>query len=143
MEIESSPTVLAIDPGSEKCGVAVVAQSGAISLHTIVPTASLIPAVRALVEEHRPEHLVCGRGTGSKQILRDLEAANLQVPISPVDESYTSEAARARYVVENPPRGIARLLPRSLRTPPVPYDDYVAIILAERFWQQQSDSAPS
>jgi hypothetical protein len=52
-----------------------------------------------------------------------------------VDESYTSEAARRRYVAENPPRGLERLLPSSLRTPSVPYDDYVAVILGERFWE--------
>jgi hypothetical protein len=89
-----------------------------------------------LIEQYHPIHLVCGRGTGSKPIVRSLRAAGLKVPFNLVDEAYTSEAARVRYVAENPPRGLEKLLPHSLRTPPVPYDDYVAIILAERFWQE-------
>ncbi|HKM17981.1 MAG TPA: pre-16S rRNA-processing nuclease YqgF, partial [Limnochordia bacterium] len=33
----------------------------------------------------------------------------------------------------HPPRGWRRLLPVSLQTPPVPIDDYVAVILAQRY----------
>ena len=33
----------------------------------------------------------------------------------------------------NPPRGWRRLLPVSMQMPPEPYDDYVAVILAQRF----------
>jgi len=29
-----------------------------------------------------------------------------------------------------------RLIPVTMRTPPVPVDDYVAVILAERFFRQ-------
>jgi hypothetical protein len=137
MNPESPPVILAVDPGREKCGIAVVAQSGEILYRAIVPSPDLTAVVRALVEQYHPIHLVCGRGTGSKPIVHGLQAAALAIPLTLVDEAYTSEAARARYVAENPPRGLARLLPHSLRTPPVPYDDYVAIILAERFWQHQ------
>jgi RNase H-fold protein (predicted Holliday junction resolvase) len=135
MESEPSSVVLAIDPGSDKCGVAVVARSGAVLSRAIVPTSNLTETVRRLITEFLPIHVVCGKGTGSKPILRELEAASLQAPLSSVDESYTSEAARARFVAENPPKGLERLLPRSLRTPSVPYDDYVAVILAERYWR--------
>ena len=128
------PSALAIDPGSDKCGVAVVARCGAVLFRAIVPTPELVSTVRDALAQHQPAHLLCGRGTGSKPILRALEAAGLPLPIMLVDEAYTSEAARRRYVLENPARGLERLLPRSLRTPSVPYDDYVAVILAERFW---------
>jgi RNase H-fold protein (predicted Holliday junction resolvase) len=130
---QPSPLALAIDPGSDKCGVAVASRSGEIAFRSIVPTRDLVETVRSLVARYRPIHVVCGKGTGSKQILLDLAAA-IELPISPIDEAYTSEAARRRYVAENPPRGLEVLMPRSLRSPRVPYDDYVAVILAERFW---------
>ncbi len=128
------PAVIAIDPGSDKCGVAVVRSSGEVSYRAIVAAADLCTTVRTLVERYRPQHILCGKGTGSKPLLRALQAAGLGMAITPMDESYTSEAARRRYVAENPPRGLEKLLPSSLRTPSVPYDDYVAVILGERFW---------
>jgi len=135
MEPESAPLALAIDPGSDKCGVAVVHRSGEVVFRTIVPTSALCAAVIDLTRQYMPQHILCGNGTGSKPILRRLSGAGLSLPITPVDESYTSEAARKRYVAENPPRGMERLLPACLRTPSIPYDDYVAVILAERFWE--------
>ena len=134
MASEPPPAVLAIDPGSDKCGVAVVRQSREVLFRAIVPVDALIATVTRAIAEHRPVHVICGKGTGSKPILRGLATADMGIPFTSVDEAYTSEAARRRYVMETPPRGWERLLPRSLRTPSVPYDDYVAIILAERYW---------
>jgi hypothetical protein len=53
------------------------------------------------------------------------------VPLRAVDEHGTTLRARARYFTDHPPRGWRRLIPRSLQTPPEPYDDYVAVLLAE------------
>ena len=136
MDSRTPPLALAIDPGRDKCGVAVVARSKEVVHRAIVPTPDLLASVRALIDSLHPVHLICGSGTGSKAILGELKAAGLPVPVTSVDESYTSEAARARYVAENPPKGLERLLPRTLRTPSEPYDDYVAVILAERFWSE-------
>jgi hypothetical protein len=48
-----------------------------------------------------------------------------------IEEAGTTLAARARYFKEHPRRGWRRLLPLGLQTPPEPYDDYVAVLLAE------------
>jgi len=130
-------SVLAIDPGSAKCGLAIVTQTGVVKHRAIVPTASLVAEVQSAVHLWNPIALIVGKGTGSKPLLRHLQDAQLALPVQSVDESYTSELARVRYVAENPPRGWQRLLPRSLRTPPCAYDDYVAILLAERWWNHQ------
>ena len=135
----SSSGVLAIDPGTAKCGVAIVQADGHILHRAIVPTAEILEHVRTVIAAHQPTALVCGNGTGSKPILQALEAAQLSIPIQPVDESHTSEAARIRFVRENHPPLLQRLLPRTLRTPWLPYDDYVAVILAERYWQSYKD----
>lgn len=139
MPPEPTPCVLAIDPGSAKCGIAVVQRDGAVRFRAVVTTESVVAKAHELTLTHRPRAIVMGNGTGSKPLLLQLQASNLPAPIISVDESHTSEAARIRYLAANPPRGWQRLLPAGLRTPPVAYDDYVALILAERYWQTQNE----
>jgi hypothetical protein len=50
-----------------------------------------------------------------------------------VDEHLSSVEARSRYLDDHKPRGIARLIPKGMRTPPEPIDDYAAVVLAERY----------
>jgi RNase H-fold protein (predicted Holliday junction resolvase) len=126
--------ILAIDPGSVKCGVAVVRRDGKALFHGIVSLERLVAEVQELIVAHGPQALIIGAGTGSKPLVLALQQADLTIPIHTVDESHTSEAARLRFVAANAARGWQRLLPRSLRTPDRAYDDYVALILAERWW---------
>ncbi len=135
---DPTASVLAIDPGSAKCGIAVVQRDGTVLFRAVVPAEVAAGRAGELAIEHSSCAIVVGNGTASKPLLLRLQAAGLTAPIIPIDESYTSEAARARYLSANPPRGWERLLPRSLRSPTVPYDDYVAIILAERYWLTQT-----
>jgi hypothetical protein len=121
--------------------MAVVQRDGVVRFQGVVPTDSVVVRAQELALAHRPDAVVIGNGTGSKPLLLQLQAAGLPAPLLPVDESYTSQAARVRYLASNPARGWQRLVPRSLRTPPVPYDDYVALILAERYWDALNRSA--
>ena len=45
----------------------------------------------------------------------------------------TTLQARKRYWDIYPPKGLWKLVPLSLRVPPIPYDDVVAIILVEQY----------
>jgi RNase H-fold protein (predicted Holliday junction resolvase) len=130
--------VLAVDPGHVKCGMAVVRADGEVLRKLIVKTADAVPTADNLAAEHRPVAIVVGSGTGSKRLLPALRAAKLDAPIEVVDESHSSEQARARWVDTHPARGLSRLLPRSLRYPTEPIDDLVAVILAERYWKRIS-----
>ena len=156
--------VLAIDPGRQKCGIAVVQRDGTPLKREIVPVERLLPTVLELTAKYAPVAIVCGDGTGAKPILKllreNIKAAVQEAdqetdkndslePASPVltiltivtiDESYSSEQARARFLRENRPPLLQRLLPPSLRTPWRPYDDYVAQILAERYWQSREET---
>jgi len=125
-------TVLAVDPGRDKCGLAVVRSDGRVLYQEVVAAANLASTVAELVERHGVERLVVGDRTGAKEICNVL-GARLQLPAVLVDEHRSSEQGRRRYFRANPPRGWRRLLPIGLQTPPRPYDDYVAIILAERY----------
>ncbi len=131
--MNNDKTVLAIDPGSCKCGVAVVRGGvGVTVLHrAVLPTERISDALQRLCAEHQPDIILLGNGTTAKNVAET--ASRLGLELSLVDETLTSVAARKRYFTENPPRGLRRLIPTSMQTPSEPYDDYVAIILAERY----------
>lgn len=128
--------VMAVDPGRRKCGVAVVSPSGVME-RSIVPTDELEGAVEKMFGRHSPGALVVGGSTGSKEVIKRLKRI---LALSPrvVDERYTTERARKRYFIDNPPRGFWKLVPLGLQVPPVPYDDYAAVVMAEEFLAAQA-----
>jgi RNase H-fold protein (predicted Holliday junction resolvase) len=129
--------ILAIDPGREKCGLACLAPSGTVQWHRIVPSPELVTALVALPAEPVLSAVVIGSGTTSAQVAtlcRNTLGPEARIEI--VEERNSTLEARTLYFVENPPRGLWRLVPRGLLTPPVPVDDYAAIILGQRFLAQ-------
>ncbi|HLT59514.1 MAG: hypothetical protein LOD91_01915 [Limnochordales bacterium] len=126
------PVVVAIDPGREKCGVAVVTQQGAVLEQAVVPAAGL---TAWLAKVSRPVGAyVVGHRTASREVLAALEAAGVsREAIKVVNEDGSSQAGRRRYWQAKPPRGWRRLLPTTLQVPPEPYDDFVAVELAHRY----------
>jgi RNase H-fold protein (predicted Holliday junction resolvase) len=129
---------LAIDPGTAKCGIAVVERTADVprTLHReIVPTPELTARIIALTAASRIVTVLIGNATNGKKLAQELRAAlPIETAIHSVPEAYTSERARVRYDRENPPKGWHRLIPTGLRTPPEPYDDYVAVLLAEDYF---------
>ena len=123
-------TVLAIDPGRDKCGIAVLSPQGDVLLHEIVPTGALETRVSELAVEYAPR-IIMGDGTTSAAAKARIEAQVGAVTL--VDEYRTTEEGRRLYWAENPPRGWRRLVPRGLLTPTVPVDDFAAVALARRF----------
>ncbi|MBP1764332.1 MAG: hypothetical protein H6Q65_1390 [Firmicutes bacterium] len=129
--------VMAIDPGREKCGIAVVDQQQGVLVRQVIHREFLPETVRAWAETYHTTFVVLGNRTSSKEtlkLLQGMQTAAGTVTVTPVDEHRSSEEARLRYWRENPPRGLWRLMPTSFRTPPVPIDDWVAVILAERYF---------
>lgn len=131
--------VVAVDPGRDKCGVAVVHRQQGAKRRIIIPTADLPVIVTRLVDQYGVRTVVVGDRTTSRAAQDTLRAALADRPVKivPVDEHRSTDAARARYWRENPPRGLKRLLPVTMLTPPAPVDDYVAVILAERYFGQR------
>jgi RNase H-fold protein (predicted Holliday junction resolvase) len=127
-------TVLGIDPGSDKCGVAVCAP-GRVLARAIVRPAALPGLVVGWAAEHNVDAIVVGGGTGSRNVmaaLAGLRASRRLPPVTVAEERDTTLAARRRYFEEHPARGWRRVVPRSFQVPPEPYDDYAAVIIAER-----------
>jgi RNase H-fold protein (predicted Holliday junction resolvase) len=132
-------TLLAIDPGRAKCGLAVVAGPAPPQCleRAVVETARLTLAVADILRR-RPDirKILIGGGTNSATLRRALEATFPQVSLETVDEYNTSARARQRFIEDNPAPGWRRLLPPGLRSPEVPYDDYAAILLAEDYFSK-------
>lgn len=128
--------ILAIDPGRSKCGIAVVSREEGIVARQTVPVDQTTPVVKGLMSQFDPKAVVIGSGTGSEPIVHDIES--IFNPVYIIDENLSSQKARERYFIDHPPKGWRRLLPKGLLTPPEPYDDYAAVILAELFLQSQS-----
>ena len=129
-----SRPVLAIDPGREKCGVAVLASDGRVLVQEVVATAALDAAVGELIRAYEP-NVIMGNGTTSADAKKRVEALGVSVTL--VDEYRTTDAAKCAYWEAHPPRGWRRLMPRGMLVPPVPVDDFVAVILAQRFLEKR------
>lgn len=130
--------VLAVDPGREKCGVAVVDQALNVAAQTVVPADQLLVTVRHWVCQYGCRTLVLGDGTAAESIrtgLATLTTEQSQLQIISVNEKNSTQAARARYWQANPPQNWRRFVPLGLLTPPCAIDDFAAIILAERYFE--------
>jgi RNase H-fold protein (predicted Holliday junction resolvase) len=126
-------TILGFDPGKDKCGVAVMAEDRAILYYQVLLTAEVIAKISDLCQQYNVSRIVMGDQTTAKQWQQQLITAFPNLPISLVDERYSSLEARDRYWQMYPPNFLTGLIPQGMRQPPRPIDDLVAIILIERY----------
>lgn len=131
-------SIIAIDPGREKCGIAVVHRLNGVLYRAVVPSEQLLKEISRLTCTYVSSLIILGDGTAHRHIKTLLESslADTSVAIILVDERHSTDEARQRYWQDNPPKGLLRLIPIGMQVPPVPVDDYVAVILAERYWSQ-------
>ena len=127
---------MGIDPGRDKCGVAVLNSAGEIKFQRVVPTEELDNVIKNLAASMQIQSVILGDGTTHKSAAQKISAAGLTFQL--VDEKHTTEEARRLYWQKNPPRGWRKLLPTSMQVPPEPVDAIVAEILVRRFLQAQS-----
>lgn len=135
MAKDRKEVILAVDPGRMKCGLALI-KNDEVIFQEVVPRESLLDRLMEKVEPNAV--VVVGDRTGSKAFIKELADRFPNITVVKVDEHRSSDEARERYWKANPPRGLKALLPVSLQTPPVPIDDYVAVILAERYLNNNS-----
>ena len=132
-----SQIIIAIDPGREKCGLAVVDQQSGVLSQQIIETKALPTVVEQLRATYHITKVVLGDGTSSqvaKERLEKSRQADQPFMIELIDERHSTDQARKRYWREHPPTGLKRLIPVTMQVPPRPVDDYVAVILAERYF---------
>jgi RNase H-fold protein (predicted Holliday junction resolvase) len=145
---QSSPNpaqslILGFDPGRDKCGIAVVSTHRNILFHEVVAAAVTISTINTLQQQYGPSQLVMGNQTTSLQWQQQFEQQlAVSLPITLIDERYSTLEARDRYWTMYPPKGLTRLIPQGMRDVPRPIDDIVAIILVERYLDRTAGQAP-
>lgn len=117
-----SDFLVALDPG-KNIGVAFVSVDGTLGFHEVMTLAALetldLPAGATIL---------LGDGTGSRALQGLLERRGFACTV--VNEWGSSLTARDLYFRDHPPKGLQRLLPKGMRTPPELIDDYAAYALA-------------
>jgi len=125
--------ILAVDPGTERWGLAVVRPSGECVVRRVEVAANGPSAAVRLAQQHSAVVAVVGDRTASRLAMQLMRQAGISLPIVPVNEHGSTLEARQLYYEENPPGCLLRLLPRGLLSPPVPIDAYAAHVLALRY----------
>ncbi|NEP85685.1 MAG: pre-16S rRNA-processing nuclease YqgF [Okeania sp. SIO2C2] len=131
--------ILGFDPGSQKCGIAIMDREKQLHYHQVIESLEVVKKIKNLHQKFDIDLIVIGDQTHSKTWKQSLtKIISKTVPIIKIDERYSSLEARDRYWQMYPPQGIFRLIPLGMRIPPKPVDDIVAIILIERYLKNDS-----
>lgn len=131
-------TIVGLDPGRDKCGIAVMQGKSKVLYHQVIDSVQAIATIKQLTQKYAVDRIVMGNGTTSKSWQQQIESNLSTVPVFTVDEKNSTLEARDRYWAMYPSQGFQRLLPQGLRVPPRPIDDIVAILLIEKYLRQSS-----
>lgn len=125
--------LIGFDPGRDKCGLVVMALDRKILYQAVVASSEAIAIVRDLTNKYAIALIIMGDQTTAKEWQSKFKAEFPEINIVTVDERFSSQEARQRYWQIHPAKGLVRLIPLGLRSPPRPVDDIVAMILIERY----------
>lgn len=127
--------IIAIDPGRDKCGLAVVERQGKVLELELVPRANLSVRLMVTFAEWRLKSselvVLMGNGTQHQQVLQELKK-NCDLSIQVVEEYGSTLAARELYWQRNQASCWQRLLPTTWRSTP-PLDAYAAWAIAKLY----------
>lgn len=124
--------ILAIDPGREKTGIAILKNSDVLE-HKIINSDELVQIIKSLLEKYIIKTIIMGNGTSSKKKYDLLKREFMDRDIVLINEYRTTDEARKLYFQENPPKGWKKLIPLGMQVPPVPVDDYAAIVIGRKY----------
>lgn len=124
--------IIAVDPGKYKCGIAVLDPQRVYHMK-IVDRESLLLELERFLSCYEIKEIVVGSGTGSSDIVDELSKIEPPLKIITISETESSIEARKRYFLDNPPRGLLKIIPTTMLVPGHPVDDYAAVILGERY----------
>ena len=124
--------ILSIDPGREKTGIAILKNSDVLE-HKIINSEELVQIIKSLLEKYIIKTIVMGNGTSSKKKYDLLKREFIDKDIVLINEYRTTDEARKLYFQENPPKGWKKLIPLGMQVPPVPVDDYAAIVIGRKY----------
>ena len=130
--------IIAIDPGTKKCGYAVVDSNLSVLQREVISIEKIAKTIQDNLNIYKINKIILGNGTNYKNIEERLKNQFSLLRIILIEEKFSTLEARKKYFEVYPPRGILKIIPLSLRVPPCHYDDFVAILLAEKYFKDKS-----
>jgi len=127
--------VLAIDPGKKKCGIAIVDNRLRFITGAVVNSKELVQRIKTYLERYEINNILIGSGTSSGEMIEIISKRFPNAMVIKVTEKDTTMQARKRYFEYHPPTGLLKIFPISFLIPPRPYDDFAALLIAERFFR--------
>lgn len=127
--------VIAIDPGTKKCGYALVDSDFSVLQREVIQINKIVNNIEDSLKVYKINKIVLGGGTNYKKIEKKIKDHFPDIDIVLIKEDFSTLEARKKYFESNPPRGIFKLIPLSLRVPTRDYDDFVSVLLAEKYFR--------
>ena len=127
--------IIAIDPGTKKCGYAVVDSNLSVLQREVITTGKIVETITDSLNIYKIDKIILGNGTNYKNIEESLKNHFSKLKIVLIEEKFSTLEARKKYFEAHPPQGLSKLIPVSLRVPPCYYDDFVAFLLAEKYFR--------
>ena len=138
---ENPEKIISIDPGRRKCGLVVIGRDLEILEKKVITTAELCPVLGEYIEKYRPDRVLMGSGTHARKLVKEVKGVTGKIPVTLVDERNSTEKGKEKYLADHPARGLLKLVPRGMRLPPEPYDDYAALVLVEQYLAENQTEA--
>ena len=126
--------LLALDPGRDKVGAAVLDFKGNEKEKTIVKKEDLLDHLKEIFAHYNITEIVIGNGTGAENIINIVKENYSDLKINLVEEEFTTEEAQSRYLKEKPMSNYEKLLRKIVSWKiKKPLDDYAALIIGEKY----------
>ena len=138
MVLGSEEVMVAIDPGTVKCGVAILDYSGLLIEGFSVNRSSFISQFKETLTLHSPLQCIVGDGTSSKALISEIQE-NCSIPVVVIDEFGSTLEARKLWAESEWSTGIYKYVPLIIKTlfEPSSLDSYAAWALGLRFLKQK------
>jgi RNase H-fold protein (predicted Holliday junction resolvase) len=101
----------------------------------VISTEKIAKTIEDSLNIYKINKIILGNGTNYKNIEKRLKNQFPQLKIILIEEEFSTLEARKKYFEAHPPQGISKLIPLSLRVPPCYYDDFAAVLLAEKYFK--------
>jgi RNase H-fold protein (predicted Holliday junction resolvase) len=125
--------LMGIDPGRNKCGVAILTDEGKEVLKEISKTSDLSKKLEDLLQDYSIDKIILGNGTYADKVFNILKLFFDEKEIIFVEEENSTYIAEEKYLKENPPLGLSFLNKVMKFKPKRPLDDYTAVVLVEKY----------
>ncbi|MEW5947708.1 MAG: hypothetical protein AB1742_16095 [bacterium] len=118
---------IAVDPGRQKCGLALMERSGAVRERAAVSAENAGDKISEWMERCAGvDTIAIGNGVGHKEIMNALAERFPLVKLEIVDEAGTTLEARRLFLRHNPGKRFWMVFPFSLFAPGTLLDKYAA-----------------